>query len=266
MRSHFSLSRGAALACAVSGATSLMTGICSASPFIAEDYATDPAYATWESGDNGGYGFTPWSITGNASTMNSTSPFNQLGMAWTLYKPTPADMVTATRGFAAPLQVNQMISTVFDNPTQVGYWAGFSVGLLSGGTERVSVWRYYVSWWPAGGNPYDLWQVTGPSNDDLTTLHTYDTDGGVRLDIGLTGANTFSLSMTPLDHPELAYSRTGTLANSGDIDAIQFSFFNNATDPLAATDFYISSMTIIPEPSTLGLIGLGGLLFLRRRK
>ncbi len=54
MRSHFRPSHGALVACALSGATAMMTGIFSAQ-FIAADYATDPVYAGGcSAGQNGG--------------------------------------------------------------------------------------------------------------------------------------------------------------------------------------------------------------------
>ena len=241
--------------------------VCSAQ--FAADYATHSAYADgWQTGDNGGYGFNPWALSGSSATMNSSSSFNQLGMAWTLYNPTPADLITATRGLASPLQIGQVISTVFDNPSAIGYWRGFTVGLLSSGTERVSVWQFGIGWNTptppyAGGNNLGRWQA---GDGHMTPLTAADTSAGVQLDIGLAGPNSYSLTMTPLGNPSLAFTETGLLANSGDINEIKFTFYNFASDPLAATDFYISSMTIVPEPSTLALLGLGGLLFLRRRK
>ncbi|MGH7994686.1 MAG: hypothetical protein ACREDQ_14280, partial [Limisphaerales bacterium] len=96
MRSHFTLNRGVATACAVAGATTLLNGNCSAQSFIAADYATNSIYAGgWAAGQNGGYGFGAWSFTTDPITdgvtsqnvMDSTSPYDPFGMAWTLYNP-----------------------------------------------------------------------------------------------------------------------------------------------------------------------------------
>src|SRR5574337_114018 len=97
MKSHFRASN-AALACAVSGAAAMMTGVCSAQ-YTAADYATDPAYAGgWSSGQNGGYGFNAWNLdgngTGNTWTITTSSP---LGTAWTMHN---GDLANAGRGFA----------------------------------------------------------------------------------------------------------------------------------------------------------------------
>ena len=82
------------MACAVAGASSLLNGNCSAQPYVAADYATNSAYAGgWSAGQNGGYGFGPWSMnyTGTNSsmqhTMDRTSPYDPFGVAWTLYNP-----------------------------------------------------------------------------------------------------------------------------------------------------------------------------------
>ena len=64
MRSHFI--SGAAMACAVTGATAMMTSIGSAQ--IAFDTATDSTYSGgWSAGQNGGYGFGAWSFNGTQS-------------------------------------------------------------------------------------------------------------------------------------------------------------------------------------------------------
>ena len=43
----------------------MMNGNCVAQTFIAADYATNSIYASgWSAGQNGGYGFGPWSFDG----------------------------------------------------------------------------------------------------------------------------------------------------------------------------------------------------------
>src|SRR5262249_28662782 len=93
MKSHFLLSGGAAMACAVTGATSLMTESADAQTLTAADYATNSAYANgWQATDNGGFGFTAWSFSGTYTNavqhaMSGTNAYNQLGLAWTLFLP-----------------------------------------------------------------------------------------------------------------------------------------------------------------------------------
>src|ERR1700690_4124932 len=105
MRSHFRISSGTAMACAVSGATAMMTGVCSAQ--IAADYATNPTYSGgWAAGQNGGYGFGAWSfngtdpVPGGQQGMSSSSP---LGTAWTLFNlSSTSGISTAGRAISEP--------------------------------------------------------------------------------------------------------------------------------------------------------------------
>ena len=143
MRSHFRLSNAAATACAVSGATSMLTGMCAAQSFIAADYATNSTYAGgWSAGQNGGFGFTAWSTNGTTGSevqmrMDNSSPFNPLGVAWTLFNPSGSDLAEAGRGFA-PLQVGQTIETVIDNPTATQFYRGYTIRLVSGTNNVVA--------------------------------------------------------------------------------------------------------------------------------
>src|SRR5213594_896522 len=91
MRSHFTLDPRVLMACAA-GATTMMAGTANAQ-LIAADYPTNSAYADgWQAGDNGGFGFTGWSFYGTYTSatqhaLDNSSPYNNLGLAWTLYLP-----------------------------------------------------------------------------------------------------------------------------------------------------------------------------------
>ncbi len=90
-KSWHSFFRRVASVCFVSGATAWSSAMCYAQ--VAADSAVDPVYADgWQAGDNGGFGLGPWDfhLTYNSpvqQAINSTSPYNQLGTAWTLYNP-----------------------------------------------------------------------------------------------------------------------------------------------------------------------------------
>jgi hypothetical protein len=261
MKSHFILSHGVAMACAVLGAATMLSSPCAAQTLTAADYATNSTYAAgWQAGQNGGSGFTAWSFDGTGGSavqqgMDSSSPFNRLGPAWTLFnpagRPLGTDLAEAGRGFA-PLQVGQTISAVFENPTNRIFYRGYTFKLVSGNNnlyngssgpvERLSAFMFdYYSFDPNVG----AWQIGDGGGNTYSSLYDTNTAAGVRLDFTLTGADNYQLILTPLNNPGIAYTNAGTLKNSGPVNWIQFEMYDGASDPTnSATDFYVSSITI----------------------
>jgi hypothetical protein len=260
---------------------------------IAADNASDPVYADgWQAGDNGGFGFGPWNFEGTYDSavqqaINETSPFNQLGRAWTLFNPdgseptgpvTGTDIGQAGRAIVGNLQPGQTISVVVDNPTQRRFFRGYTVRFNTGGGNTVyagtpqsrmavGTFEYFTN---------GEWFTTGTGGNP--PLLDTDTDQGMQIDLTLTGVNTFNLVMTPLDNPGLAFSKSGTLDGpaGSPIDWVEIELYNTDSDFFptqvpdpAPTDFYIRSMSIIPEPYSAGLLllGAGGVwLAIRARK
>ena len=244
--------------CAVFVSAAWSSAMCYAQ--VAADFATDPAYADgWQAGDNGGNGFQPWSFdndggTAGTHTIDSTSPFNNLGTAWRIA--VDPDITRAGRGFS-PLQVGQTLRMVVDNPSEIQFFKGYIIRLNTGGgnicynempctpgtapKERLGIYTFeYFT--------YGDWLVSDLADDNFqTTLASPDTDMGLQIDVTLTGAETYSLKMTPLDSPNLAYMQSGSLGNAGTgtIDWLEFVFFNTPSDPAADTDFYIKRLEII---------------------
>jgi hypothetical protein len=263
--------RRVAAVCLAAGTTAWSAAVCYAAQIAADNASNAPYADGWQAGDNGGTGFLPWSFENDTLFyvegiygMDSSSPFNQLGTAWRLglaYLDQGKDVVRAGRGLASPLQVGQTVSLVFDAPTEMTFNDGYFVRLNTGGgsicyggvgcnpntspMSRVSVNIY--NWI----NPaeWGQWGATGGA----TPLFNSDTDAGMRVDFELTGAETFKLTMTPLDNPGLAFTRTGALDNpgSGDIDWIEFLHFGAESHPAFDTDFYIRSLEVTgPAPAT----------------
>jgi hypothetical protein len=259
----------------------MLNGNSSAQSFIAADYATNSTYATgWSAGDNGGYGFGPWSMNGTESTspnehaMDRTSPFNPFGVAWTLFNPegsTPAanspggtcdNPPTGTdisrAGRALPnggLRPGDTFSTVIANPSCRKFFRGYTIVLSTGSDNiayggvgqqaTVGTFEYFT---------YGKWYT---SAGGTSLLDTDTTTNGVQVDITLTSSNSFHAVMTPLGNPGLAYSTDGALENKGLTDQgpvnwVTYQLYNTDSnfypgvpacgpDP---TDFYIKSMTV----------------------
>jgi hypothetical protein len=258
MRSHFSLNRGVATACAVAGATTLLHGNCSAQNLIAADYATNSTYAGgWSAGQNGGYGFGAWSFDGTDPTpagqyqgIGTTSP---IGTAWTLLThANHTGIADAGRAIMEPggLQVGQTFETVIENPIGYYFYRGFDLMLLNGTNNdfsgintsaiRMQFFAYYNRNTP-------FWSITDDSGDTLAPLNLPTTGAaGLKVGVTLTSTNTYLLTMTPLSNPASAYTQSGTLTTNLPINWVNFRLYwgtsSGLTDP--TNNFAMSSMTI----------------------
>lgn len=129
--------RRLAAACAIGGATMFSSAMTYAAT-IAFDTATDTAYDDgWQAGDNGGFGFGPWNFdngytAADEETMDIFSHPNDLGRAWTVFKPTPEDLGRAGRAVPGGLQAGDMLHIVIDNPTERQFFKGYTVKLTNG--------------------------------------------------------------------------------------------------------------------------------------
>ena len=286
IRSHFIT--GAAIACAT-GVTAMMPNTTVAQ--TAYDSATGSTYSSgWSAGQNGGSGFGAWSFDGTADGSNVPDPGAQqtmssawtIGTAWTLFNvATAAGISDVGRSISEPggLQVGQTFETVIQNPSvSAGFYTytGWDI-MFANNTDnapagnntaaiRAQVFNYY-------NTPSQTWAI----NDSTYAAHSHATSitgpitaaDGVKIDLTLTSATTYQLTMTPLNG---AASYTLDSTYSGPINYIDYRLYNTASSgPNDVADNYgISYMEIepAPEPTSVALfgLGLGGLLFLRRKK
>jgi len=280
----------------ISGGIAWSSAMCYAVQ-LAFDSADDSAYADgWQEGDNGGSGFTPWNFESNIFWQGSwydyaapgvksiddglkagiqfSNPFNDIGKAWTLATTPESDGVNRVgRGFPA-LQPDQTFSVTVDNPDQRHFGNGYFIR-LNGGTGGMNGNICYGGTACLPGLPtpapklnvriYEYfsngqWGIADGAGFANIPLFDHETaDGGMRLDITLTDADSYDLVMTPLANPPMVYNQSGTFANPGvPIDWLEFTFFNTNKDtaapPAAATDFYIRRIEIM-DPALPGVPG-----------
>jgi hypothetical protein len=289
--------RRLAAASVVAGTTAFSSAMCYAQ--IAFDNASDPVYNDgWQAGDNGGVGFGPWNFDGTYTTMppnqqaidnglkaggTGSAPFNDIGRSWTLFNPLGpipgpepppdegTDISQAGRAIPGGLQPGRTVRLIVDNPTERNFFRGYTVRFNTGGGNTVyagvpqsrlavGTFEYFTN---------GQWYATGTGGNP--SLFDTDTDAGMQIDFSLTGADTYSLKMTPLDNPGIAFSKNGTLEGTGTIDWIELEHFNTDSDfyPTTiagiapqATDFYIRSMAIVvPEPGTTSMVVVGAAAF-----
>jgi hypothetical protein len=221
-----------------------------------------------------------------AGTANS-STFNDLGQAWRLALPDQGALPRAGRGFA-PLQVGQTLRVITDNPTDEKFFKGYFIRLNStslgadnkGANGNICYGNAACHAGSGAANKttlqmfeyftYGNWSVVdGPGHTGTaTTLFDFSkidpnsgnsvvgTNHGMQSDFTLTGSDTYTMTMTPLDNPGAAYTHSGTLSNSaaGPIDWIEFTMFNTPTSTAKATDFYVRSIQIL-SPTPPGVPG-----------
>lgn len=275
------MNNSAAIACAMSGATALMTGICSGQ-ILASDSATDPTYSGgWSAGQNGGSGFGAWSFDGTdatpAGTYQGLGSTTSLGTVWSiLANSSSTGLGNAGRSITGGLQPGQTFQAIIQNPiVNAGTYTyrGFDILFTSstdnnaGGNNtsalRLSVFDYF--------NPSMNWNITDASSHPNTSLSAMTTGAsGMVLDLSVGAGNAYTLTLAPSSNPNSPYlTYSGSLASS--INYVDFRNYNTPSGGLSdsANNLSISSMEVLaPEPSALALSGLGAIsfIFYRRRK
>ena len=284
MRSHFILNSRAVKACAITGATAMLSSICSAQ--LAYDSATNPNYSGgWSAGQNGGTGFGAWSFNGTQSpptgTYQGMSSASSLGTAWTLMSPSAGQIANAGRSINGGLQPGQEFQTLIQNPVNSqGYYTygGFDI-LFTSGTDnnqpgdntsalRLSVFDYYNAALNWAVN--DATHTSKALNTGLSAITTGAS--GMLVDLTLYPGNGYVLTLAPASHPNSPYfSTSGTLASS--IDYVDFRTYGSASTGLndTADNLSVGNMEVlaVPEPASWLLCGVGSISFMlwrRRRK
>ena len=223
---------------------------------LAYDAASNATYnAGWTNGANGGSGFGAWTLTpqpnnANAgffvgdSTQNGTFPsggINTGGKAFGLYGNTAA--ADAWRTFqGGSLSVDQSFRIDFDNG-----W--LNSGLSTGwGLQNGSGQNLVEVWFNGGDGYYTISDFSGVHASSNTW-----TDGGLRLQVTLTAATNYSMSII---QGTATNTYSGYLLSQASQGIQQFHVWNGGVGSGPNFDLYINSMSVVPEPGTMALMGL----------
>jgi len=222
---------------------------------VAYDAASNSTYDSgWTSGMNGGSGFGAWTLSpqpnGSAgffvwdSTQNGTYPsggINTGGESLGLYgNGATADAYRSLLG--GSLSVDQSFRIDFDNG-----WlnSGLSVGF---GLQNSSAQNLFEFWFSGGDAFYTI--------SDFSGVHASSngwTDGGLRLQVTLTGTTNYNLSII---QGTATNTYSGFLLSQASQGIQQFHVWNGGVGSGQNYDFYINSMAVVPEPGTMALLGI----------
>jgi hypothetical protein len=198
------------------------------------------------------------------------------GTGWTLFNlgsaPSGSGISDVGRAITGGLGIGKTFETVIQNPSSYHYFGGFDI-LFNNATDNNAAGdntaALRVSYFDSGYyNSGSVWAVNDANGGYNTTLTKANSAAaGMKLDLTLTSGNSYQLILTALNG---SGSSTYTGGYSGPINYVNFRLYDgmSAGPNDTANNFGIESVAIVPEPTSLALIGFGaaGLWFLRRRK
>lgn len=224
------------------------------------DCALDPAYNDgWQSGDNGGSGFGAWSLSGGSNAGQFVASSNNNGggggpgidtggLSWGGWA-NQGDVSSASRSILSPLVTGETFFCYFDNGW-IDSGSLVQTGLTAPGSG--SVLRF-----TGGMNNYELIDDAG-----TTTTSLAFSDRGLILEWTITSATTYDFRAIRMEDNQ-SWNTSRTIANTA-FDRFIFQNVSAGFNP--TNDAFINSTGVVPEPSSLAVLGLAGLAMIIRRK
>jgi hypothetical protein len=252
----------------------------------ASDNASDPVYAKpfpqWVDGDNGGTGFSPWTLSPNPNSFNAgfftatatqngsfpsgggidtTSVANPSSNSWGLYADTNVFFNTAIayRSFTGgSLGVGQTFTIGMDNGfvDADGGTVGFVLRAGNNVTNKNDGQRFEFLF--SGGDC--CYQVSTNFLSPVLATGMGYTDGGLLISFTLTGADTFSCTITSLVGGT-STNITGTLGGPPGAGIDSVALYNQWAGNGQNFDLFFNSMSVtgvVSSPFTITSIKLLG--------
>jgi hypothetical protein len=221
----------------------------------ASDNGSNAAYSdSWVTGDNGGTGFGAWTLNSNGGTAGFAGSYvgvtSQGSNSFGLYSGNDAAAFSnALRPFTGgALNSGQTFSVSLANTVTINGEIGLQ--LRSSGAARIVL--KFVS----GQTNWQLWDGGG----DFSAGQAYAANTPLTFSFTYNGGNSYSYTFGTGSGNN--FTATNDLTNINEV-----LFYNNNQGPDQNLGF--NNLSVVPEPSTYALLGLGaafGLWQIRRRK
>lgn len=220
----------------------------------AADNAADPVYNNgWQTSDNGGYGWQPWSVSGQGITLGDSNTngsgggpgINTAGRAWALGHTSTSDY--ATRQLQTAMAVNDVMGMAID--AAPGGINSLDFRLMSGSSNIFSL--------------HFMPSMIGYS--DNTGFHVVSStlaDSGYKFSFTNQGGGNYGASLNQLGTINTTVW-SGSIPNVP-ITGIGVQVFSSSLNP--ADKHFINSMDVVPEPATVVALGTGLAAILKRRR
>jgi hypothetical protein len=261
---------------AIAAASTVFLGFAShtahAAAMAFDDTASLIYATTWSNGQNGGFGFGPWSmsfsglsgafVASSAANGDGTGNIDVSTISWGLFARDPFTLAEAVRPFTAggvtgdsTLGVGEKFILKFDN----GYVDdGGAVGFGLRNAAGENRFEFFLQ-----GN---LTTYTLNIASDVQTVHQ-ETGGGMTIAFTLTGPDTFQLDINYAVGSPSTETFAGALQGTPGSGIDRFRLFNFAagtSSPGNGKNVFYNSVSVVPEPSSALLFASGALFAVRR--
>ncbi len=226
-------------------------------------YDVEANYTTWSSGQNGGYGFEPWVLSGGGQfdgfILTPSGSIDTSGNSWTLYANGSGNPYAyAWRGFTNSLTIGEIFSVQFANTAGISSGA---VGLCLQNSNSVSLIgsatlpppivtntpTRFAFYYAGGQADYTIWDANGASDSGIPY-----TASGVTLQFSLLTANTYKLTVLSGTTSTVLATRTGTLTGTSGSPIQMFAAFNVGTGSFQNAYFNTMQISAAGPVVTIG--------------
>jgi hypothetical protein len=222
---------------------------------IASDNASNAPYQpgnVWNDNSDGGTGFQPWQFSAGANSGRFIGGTALGNPTFGLFSSDGGATSSALRVFDSPLNSGQTFNVTVAHTSNVNTGGQLGVSLWNTGNSSASITFKFVGGatnWTLndGGSDFGISQPYA-ANTPLSLSFTYNGGSSYSYSFGGASGSNFTASST-----------------ISSIDRVSFFVTNQGNDQ----NIGFNNLSVVPEPSTYALLGLGaafGLWQFRRRK